>query len=246
MKNFNGKIGGDKNMSDTKRCPFCGEEIKATAIKCKHCGEFLDDKKLQDTEIQQTSNDSGKNFGIGCLCVIGFFIVLGILGSFVPDTETSSDYEETENYEYSDGKVTGRHDGFGYLAVMSANYGGQMYNCLERGTGESLVEQIETFFENVSETQKPEFYSMKEYNPNLKFTVTNPHWAETINFMPNACLADIKFQNIKSDTIVGYNGDTPYTVEDVDFRVSYTVSEQSGKYKANIFDIFWKTNAGYR
>ena len=29
-------------MDDSKRCPYCGEEILAVAVKCKHCGSTID------------------------------------------------------------------------------------------------------------------------------------------------------------------------------------------------------------
>ena len=28
-------------MSDTKTCPYCAEEVRAEAVKCKHCGSYL-------------------------------------------------------------------------------------------------------------------------------------------------------------------------------------------------------------
>ena len=31
---------------ETKRCPYCGEEILAVAKKCKHCGEWLTSKEM--------------------------------------------------------------------------------------------------------------------------------------------------------------------------------------------------------
>ena len=42
-------------MEKLKKCPFCGEEILEVAIKCKHCGEWLN-KPKESQEAEEGGN----------------------------------------------------------------------------------------------------------------------------------------------------------------------------------------------
>ena len=69
------------NRND-KQCPFCGERININALKCKHCGEWLDQTYQYHNNQSQTQVNS-----CGCLeyclennsCRVTILIVLALL-----------------------------------------------------------------------------------------------------------------------------------------------------------------------
>lgn len=74
----------------TKACPFCGEEILETAVKCKHCGEFLDGRNEEPVYVEKEKKKKKTS-------IWTWLVLFLLIGLFVPKNDDPQTNEPKPN-----------------------------------------------------------------------------------------------------------------------------------------------------
>lgn len=126
-------------MDETKKCPFCAEEILADARKCKHCDEYLDDSLKEKVQSKNTNVEkvSKKPLNRGCLIIvaisIGFLLVAYIVDNIsnkLSRQSTVSKFDESSDIKKPDKSIPYEivrewqvpNGGYGKIIVISPQY----------------------------------------------------------------------------------------------------------------------------
>lgn len=88
-------------MEDTKKCPHCGQKIKAVAKKCRHCGEWLDGSAPQNNNIYASQPTHPKNSYLKYI-LIGVALIAVVVVAVMLTNGSSKGDEVTKQAEVAD------------------------------------------------------------------------------------------------------------------------------------------------
>lgn len=83
------------NKANTKKCPFCAEDIKVDAKKCIHCEKWLEQQKTETTK--EDYKKTSKVPVWAWILIILFFLIIG--GCLYFGSETSKQTSKNINQE---------------------------------------------------------------------------------------------------------------------------------------------------
>ena len=73
-------------MEETKRCPYCGEEILVSAKKCKFCHEWLGDERKEEKRQEKDIDEEDDNWGVWIKLILVAVVIITALFT-VPSEE---------------------------------------------------------------------------------------------------------------------------------------------------------------
>jgi hypothetical protein len=104
-------------MDEKKRCPYCGEEILAIAIKCKHCGSSID--APSSTVMKQLKTRTPfKILGVLVLIVFAAPVIYNLLNDRSPFGAPSFDEAEIEHVKQSIRSEYGKREGITVVDIQ--------------------------------------------------------------------------------------------------------------------------------
>lgn len=80
--------------SDTKRCPFCAEDILASAKKCKYCREYL----TSETRVIAAAGNKKKKTSKWVWCTVGVLFFAALLNSGKLSQQPAAGLSSSDNY----------------------------------------------------------------------------------------------------------------------------------------------------